>query len=294
MGTVSPLVDRALEEVTNRFSTIRELVSGLPVFVSLEISDKYRDEEYDEKHYFVITYEISEYKFSLHTMRCLPRSVPEINNLPKRRVFHFANSHAESALKAYMIESAREVSRDKRAGAASTLESLANDIDALDTKLTYGMLLVGGVAAIFNPVVGATIAAKALLPGAASILNKYGIKPAGEKISKFQLEKSVREAERNVSKQFEGADTLRVINPILQELAFALRTNESEHDPLVGPNLAQGTIPELPHERWRDLTETAICHVYQEVYNNDSQHEKANLGPEDLRWLQTMFDSRKT
>jgi hypothetical protein len=287
---VSPLLDKAFEEVSANISSFREVVNGLPVFVSLEKSDKYADTEYDEKHYFVIPYEVSEYKFALHTMRCLPGNVPEVNNLPKRRVFHFANEHAENALKSYMLESAKEVVQDKYQDTPSTLESLANDIDALDTKLTYGMLLVGAAAAIVNPIVGAGIAAKAILPGIAEILTKYGLRPAGDKISKIQLEKEVRQAEANIIKQFESSDTLRVVNPILQELELALRTDESEHDPLTDPNLANGSIPELSHERWRELTETAIFHVYKEIFEDNSQHQKAKLGPEDLRWLKTIFE----
>ncbi|BFM18096.1 hypothetical protein R50073_42790 [Maricurvus nonylphenolicus] len=291
IDAVSPLFDRAVEEITANISSVKEIVNGLPVFVSLEKSDKYQDTEYDEKHYFIIPYELSEYKFALHTMRCLPDDVPEINNLPKRRVFHFANEHAEIALKHYMLESAKEVVEDKYQNTPSTLESLANDIDALDAKLTYGMLLVGAAAAIVNPVVGAGIAAKAILPGVAEILTKYGLRPAGEKISKIQLEKEVRQAEVNITKQFESSDTLRVVNPILQELELALRTNEREHDPLTDPNLANGSISELPNERWRELTETAIFHAYKDVYEDDSQHQKAKLGPEDLRWLKTIFEN---
>ena len=193
-----------------------------------------------------------------------------------------------------MLESTREIVQDQHKESQNSLESLANDIDALDSKLTYGMLFIGGITAVFNPLMGAGIAAKALLPGPTSIFNKYGLKPSGKKLRKFQLKKELRQAEENIIKQFEDSDTLRVINPILQELELALRTNESEHDPLIDPNLADGSIPEITHERWRDLTETAICHVYKEVYEDSSLHHKAKLGPEDIRWLQTMFETRKT
>ena len=226
-------------------------------------------------------------------MRCLPVSVPEVNNLPKRRVFHFPNEHSENELNKYMRESAREIVQYSSETKLSTLEELANDIDSLDKKLTYGMLLVGGVAAIFNPLIGAGIAAKALLPGVAGLANKYGLRPAGEKLSKLQLEKEIKDAQDRVTSDFEHSSTLRVINPILQELEFALRTTEAEHDPLLDPNLADGSIPEIEHERWRELTETAVCHVYKEAYDNPKLHQKAGLGPEDIRWLKTMFEAQK-
>jgi len=290
MNAVRSATDKATDELAASYLIVREKVNGLPIFVSAEKSSKYSDIEYDEKHYFVIPFELSEYKFALHTMRCLPNAVPEINNLPKRRVFHFPNKHSEEMLKGYMRESAEQMVRDKNESNPSSLESLANEIDSLDKKLTYGMLLVGGVAAIVNPLLGAGIAAKALLPSVGSILNKYGLRATAEKVNQHQLDKSLVEAKEHITKEFEGANTLQVINPILQELELLLRTTETQHDPLTGPNLAQGSIPELDGERWRELTEVAICHVYKEVYETPSLHERASLGPEDLRWLKVMFE----
>lgn len=290
LEAVRSVADKATEELSSGYSIVKEKVNGLPIFVSAEKSDKYNDIQYDEKHYFVIPYELSEYKFALHTMRCLPNAVPEINNLPKRRVFHFPNEHSEEMLKGYMRQSAEEMVRVKSENTPSSLESLANQIDSLDKKLTYGMLLVGGLAAIVNPLLGVGIAAKALLPSVGGLLNKYGLRPTGERFSKHQLEKSIKEAEEHIAKEFEAANTLQVINPILQELELALRTTECQHDPLTGPNLADGSIPELDGERWRELTEVAICHVYKEAYENSSLHKKACLGPEDLRWLKIMFE----
>lgn len=135
----------------------------------------------------------------------------------------------------------------------STLERLADDIDALDTKLTYGMLLIGGLTAIFNPLVGAGIAAKALLPGVGGLINKYGLRPFGQKMSRQQMEK------------------------------------EAEHDPMLPPLFEQGSIPDLENERWRELTEKAIFHVYKDIYADQEQHLNAQLGPEDIRWFKAMF-----
>ena len=282
--------DKTTDELAVSYSIVKEKVNGLPIFVSIEKSNKFSGEQYDEKHYLVIPFELSDYKFALHTMRCLPNGVPEINNLPKRRIFHFPNEHSEEMLKGYMRQSAEEKVNDITHHNPSGLESLANQIDSLDKKLTYGMLLVGGLAAIVNPLLGVGIAAKALFPGVGSIINKYGLRSTGEKITEYQREKSIKEAEEHIEAEFESANTLQVINPILQELELTLRTTESQHDPLTGPSLANGSIPELDGDRWRELTEIAICHVYQEAYETPSLHKKANLGPENLRWLKMMFD----
>jgi len=285
---VSSVADKVSSELDQGFSLVSEVVDGLPIFVSSEESSSY-DTEYDEKHYFVIPYTISEAGFSLHTMRCLPPSVPEINDLPKRRVFHLPNEHYEASLRAYLLDTAKELAEIQHSETTSTLEQLANDIDALDSKLTYGMLLVGGIAAVFNPLVGVGIAAKAVTPGVAGLLNKYGLKPVGEKLSQSSIKKAAKEAEQLVIEQFSCSSTLKVVNPILQELELALRTTEEEHDPLTDFNLADGTIEELDGERWRELTETAVWHVYKDILRNSAQHKAASLGPEDIRWFKVLY-----
>lgn len=285
---VSSKLDIIISELDSGMKMVKEVINGLPIFVSLERigNDKV---EYDEKHYFVIPYHLSETSFSLHTMRSLPIGVPEVNSLPKRRVFHFPNEHWEGTLREYMLKSARNIAYKSQSETASPIEKLADDIDALDNKLTYGMLLVGGLAAIFNPIIGAGIAVKAVLPSISGLFAKHGLRPLGEKWTRSQMEQKAKEAEEHVLKQFSESTTLKVVNPILNELEFALRTNEDEHDPLSDPNLSNAGIKELDTEYWRELTERAIHHVYKDIIDDKSKHEEARLGPEDLRWLEVLL-----
>lgn len=287
-NAVTSVSERVSTQVGQGVSFVNDVVDGIRVIASFERSDSYQV-EYDEKHYFVIPFKLSETGFALHTMRCLPESALEINDLPKRRVFHFPNEHYESALREHLLRSSEDLVIENTSTRKSTLESLANDIDVLDNKLTYGMLLIGGLAAIFNPLIGAGIAVKAVTPGAVGLVNKYGLRPLGEKLTNSSVERSVKDAQTSVLKQFTESTTLKIINPILQELELALGTNQDQHDPLLDPNLSSGSIPELDGERWRDLTERAIWHVYGDVHRDTSMHEKASLGPEDIRWFNTLF-----
>ena len=280
-------LDSLKSELDNTATLIKQQVGKLPVLISLERGEE-SERLYDEKHYFVIPNFTSDAGFSLHTMRYLPKGVPEVNALPKRRIFHFPNEHYEDTLRHYMIEAARNLSNASHQGNVSSLEKLANDIDALDTKLTYGML-IGAIAAVFNPLIGAGIAIKAVLPGISAILARHGLKPLGEKATRAQLEKRAHEAEQHVLGQFSESTTLKVINPILHELEFALRTSEAQHDPLHDPNLARASLPELNSEHWRNLTETAVCHVYKDILADPALHAKARLGQEDIRWLQVLL-----
>ncbi|GDY28008.1 hypothetical protein AHAT_38980 [Agarivorans sp. Toyoura001] len=287
-SALSTATDKIREEFDSGIKIVRDVVNGLPVIVSLERTEAAK-QKYDEKHYFVIPFHLCEAGFTLHTMRSLPNSVPEINDLPKRRIFHFPNEHYEATLREHLLSSAKDLCYENNADKLNPLESLANDIDQLDSKLTYGMIIVGGVAAIFNPLVGVGIAAKAVLPSISGLLAKHTLRPLGERLSRNQVEKEAKNAEKAVLKQFSESSTLKVTNPILQELELTLRTNQDQHDPLTDPNLSIGSIPELDNESWRNLTERAVYHVYHEVVDNPKVHDAAKLGPEDIRWLKHLF-----
>lgn len=47
---------------------------------------------------------------------------------------------------------------------------------------------------------------------------------------------------------------------------------------MIDPNLADGSLEEFSNERWHDLTQKAIYHVYRDIYKNKSLHKAAQLG----------------
>ncbi|MDK1286914.1 hypothetical protein [Pseudoalteromonas umbrosa] len=250
--------------------------------------------EYDEKHYFVIPFVQGQYGVALHTIRSLPPCIPEINTLPKRRVFHFANEHAETLLLEILSQQAESLVRTENKDQESQLDKLANDIDAIDTKLTYGMFVVGGLSAIFNPAVGAAIAAKAALPSITGLVNKHGIRPIAEKYSQNTLEKEIQSAQENVLKEFSEGDTIKLVNPMLSRLEKALKTSEQEYDPLIDEAFFGHSLDVLEKEQWVFLTVEALSHVYQEIIDSPRLHSEACLGEEDIRWLTYLFDGYLT
>ena len=78
-------------------------------------------------------------------MRWLPNGVSELNAPQKRRVFDFANEHGEHALREQLRQKARELVVVETTPVS--LESLANDIYSRSGNLTFGLLLIEGVAA---------------------------------------------------------------------------------------------------------------------------------------------------
>ena len=98
LNRLSEELDSLKSELDNTATLIREQVGKLPVLASLERGEKAAC-QFDEKHYFVIPNFTSDTGFSLHTMRYLPNGVPEVNELTKRRIFHFPNEHYEGTLR---------------------------------------------------------------------------------------------------------------------------------------------------------------------------------------------------
>ncbi|KZN38077.1 hypothetical protein N474_01605 [Pseudoalteromonas luteoviolacea CPMOR-2] len=282
------LPNKLSSNVSDKLTIFRGALEGLPLFASQSES---KQAVFDEKHYFVIPFASSQYKVALHTIRSLPCGAPEINSLPKRRVFHFFNEHTESLLEHILLEQAEILVTQDNAGKVSRLEQLANDIDALDTKLTYGMMLVGSLSALVNPVVGAAITAKAILPSVTGLLNKHGLRPLAEKRTQKELEDQVKEAQDKIQQEFSEAQTVKFMNPVLQRLDLALRTDESQYDPLLDSDVSQ--LADWEKEAWQCLTIEALEHVYQEVIADPKQYPDACLGEEDIRWLNYLFEGNK-
>ncbi len=271
------------------YGYLRESISGAWLFGSTESSDSYDDQPYDEKHYFLIPFQIAESGYSLYSMRCLPEGVPPINDLPKRRIFHMPNSHAGKTVEQLLIEQTRESvtaegADDKSMG--NRLIGLADQIDKLDDKMFNGALVVGGLVALINPLVGAGIAAKALIPSVGMLLSKFGLKYAGESFNERSLVKKIRKAEKDVLKQFRGSDTDSFVNPLLEQLGRALRTDGLEFDPLVDVHFEETDFGSRDRQRMLQLSYRAISNVYRETLADRGQWPAAGLGPEDVRWLQ--------
>ncbi len=111
LNRLSEGLDSLKSELDNTATLIREQVGKLPVLASLERGEKAAC-QFDEKHYFVIPNFTSDTGFSLHTMRYLPNGVPEVNELTKRRIFHFPNEHYEGTLR-YTIYGPSPIARHR-------------------------------------------------------------------------------------------------------------------------------------------------------------------------------------
>ena len=267
----------------------QDTLRGTWFFGSTERIANTDDQPADEKHYFLTPYRLSQRGYSLYSMRCLPEGVPPINDLPKRRTIHLPNSAALEVVEQILTDQAVEqVSGERPEGLGTRLNGLADQIDQLDGQVFNGMLAIGGLVALVNPVAGAAIAAKSLIPSAAMIVSKFGLRTAGDSLNDRNVKSQIAKAERDVKKQFKQAQADSLVNPILAALDRALETDESQYDPLLEVDFEAVDYGARDRRRLLDLTFRAVSNVYADVLNDRARWPPAQLGPEDVRWLETI------
>ena len=296
-GLSSAALSAATETLGAGAGYVRSAVDGgLSLFGSTESSDSYSDELVDEKHYFLVPDRRTDQGFSLYVMRCLPDDVPPINDLPKHRVLHLSSPHAEARLKHMVLAEARRAAEDEgpTPGALSgRLDDLVDQIDHIDDRVFHGVLLIGGLVALVNPVAGAAVALKALMPSLGLLVSRHGMEAASEALSERELAARVKQSEREVLAQFRGAETVRLVNPILESLAERLR--DDRDDVALSLEFEVQHMSVLDQERLRVLTCQALSNTYADVLDKDKHWKAAGLDEEAviaLRRLRNASEGR--
>lgn len=268
---------------------IRKMVGGFSLFGSTVTV--VGTQRFDERHYFLIPDKRCPDGYVLSIMRCLPEGVPPINDLPKRRLLHLPNADAESMLRTLLIQRAQaeELSKpNDRKTLADRTREVADYIDALDEKVFGGVLLIGGLVAIFNPLAGAAIAAKSLIPSLGMFASKYGLRMAEESLTHANMRSKAKQAEAEVLRQFKDASTESQVNFLLAILERAIRTTEEQFDPML--ELHNHLQLEMSNQERQRLTLTsqAILNVFDDALKSQKASLQAGLGKEDIRFLEVL------
>lgn len=282
------LVAKPLESVTSS-------IGQIPYVGALLTSGEDENQEYDEKHYFVIPFRQGEVGYALHSIRCLPNDVPPINDLPKKRLFHVPSEQTDELVKTLLLETSQVSGPPPAEGTrmGDPLMHLADQIDRVDDKVTNGMLLIGGLVAFFNPLVGAGIAAKALIPGIAGAVSKLGLRSAGKAANDMQLNSEIRRAEKEVLKEFQGSETVKLVNPVIRELEVSLNTTEADHDPLLSFDFEEVTFEGRPDRHLLRLTCQAVTKQYEAALADKQAAQDCGLRDKELRWLDLVREVAK-
>lgn len=282
-------ISQALDVFGSGVGYVTSTLSSALVFGSTEESSSYDHLQVDEKHYFLIPDRRSESRYSLYVMRCLPEGVPPINDLPKKRLLHLPSESAMPTVEDILLKDARTAAEETPAESTAIsvrLNSVADEIDRLDGKLFNGVLLIGGLVALVNPVAGAAVAVNALIPSLGMVLSKHGLKYAGDAISSVEISRRIKVAEKDVMNQFRGSQTDSLVNPLLMQLDKALETSTMEYEPIMDLDPEGLAFGQRDQKRLFRLTCQAISNTYDEVLKNRRTWKQAQLGPEDLRFLE--------
>ncbi len=281
------LVKRISDDGLEHF---RGQLGNIPFFTSIKIIASVDLKNRDETHYFLVPYRLNESSYALFTQRVLPDGVGPANSLPKARIFHLPDKAASAAIEKLATNQIKELklkTASTSAPLADRLDLLAQEIDRHSDRITGGLVLIGGVIAIANPILGIGIAAKALLPTVTSKLSKHGINHVSDWLRDKKvksLEKSAtNEAEKEISKL-----APEILNdPVLRLLEESLETSDTNHD----PNIAFAAMMNTPSEATATIfTASAISHVYADCMADPATHSKAQLHPADLRWLKSLAE----
>ena len=225
LGFATELGESLFSAVTGTLDSgvglLKSTLGSIPFFGKTSVSDSYDHEKTDERHYFLIPHTNDPEKFSFHITRCLPKGVPPINDLDKRRLLHLPSEHALPMLENLLMNEREESIRADVSEPGRILKSvggLLDEVDKHDEKAFKGLLLVGGLVALVNPLAGAAVAANAAIPSIAMVLSKYGLKLADQKRTNMEIARNIKRAEKDLQKQFKESSTSMVINPLLTNL----------------------------------------------------------------------------
>jgi len=267
---------------------LESTLGRIPLFAGTRVYEMTASCEADETHYFLVPYRLSGDGYAFHIQRALPVGTGLVNSLPKRRVFHLPDPSGRDRLES-LLQSA--LSSEALAGMpegsdlADRLEGMAEAIDTQSSRVTGGLLIVGGMVAVANPLLGVGIAAKALLPAAASVATKGAVGYVSDKLRSREKQNRLEDAAE------EAADEIRKLKPEIFEnpLLRLLEQTVSTADPAHDPSLEELKIlPSLPWMRVRGLTISAIAACYRDLLDDQAVCVRAALHEPDVQWLRAL------
>lgn len=241
---------------------LRSSLGNLPLLSSIEVAVGKGNPDRDESHYFLVPDPAGKEGFTLVERRKLPEGVGTVNSLPKLRVFHVHDPSALEVLESQLVGRISASARTEaglEADIAARLESLGEEIDKQSHFVTGGLVLVGGVVAVANPLMGVAIAAKALLPELGGKLAKFGFGAAADSVRRFGSWRKSESAKRSAAAEVRRMKPELVTDPALR---FADRVVAAAGR--VDPFFAE--LAETP-EWWKDREMRFSLGVVAEVWS---------------------------
>ena len=280
----------AKKVVDEGVSLFHSTIGRLPLFSSIQAHETSELKDRDETHYFLVPYRLSKCGYALYIQRLLPVGVGPENALPKARVFHLPADGTLDTLEKLVADELAEKHReniDFSAPLADRLDLIADEIDKQSNLVTGGLVVIGGVVAVINPLLGVGIAAKAILPTLGSKLSKHGINHVSDWLRKRKVDKKEKEANELASQEIKKIEPEVTVDATLALLEESI----SNQDPANDPQMKFAEFLETPEETLKVMvTARAITDVYRSSITDKESHSSANLHPADIDWLKSLAD----
>ncbi|MGI9240034.1 MAG: hypothetical protein ACR2RV_04495, partial [Verrucomicrobiales bacterium] len=245
----------------------------------------------DETHYFLIPFRAADRGYAIGTQRVLPEGIGPENDLPTRRVFHLPRHTEIETLERFLADDLADghaAAADPKSDLAERLDSVADEIDRKSNVVTGGLLLIGGAVAFANPVVGAGIAAKALIPGVGAALSREGLKKAGEILRRRHAEDVEDKAGRMAERQVKRMNPEVHENALLSLLEEAVSSSDPSFDPMMHDLVTGDDVGSI---RVVSITAESVLNTYRDVLaGGPDVLAEAHLDSPDTRWLESLRD----
>ncbi|MGJ8655692.1 MAG: hypothetical protein ACSHX6_04505 [Akkermansiaceae bacterium] len=265
-------------------SYFKGLLGDLNLFTSSEALIT-ENQLYDETHYLLVPDRETEAGFSLYTKRVLPEGHSTQNNLTKKRIFQLPNNESLEKLEHLLkqqISQNKLKELDTHSTTAHRLDIIAEEIDQKTNTITNGLLVIGGIVAVANPLLGVGIAAKALLPSLSSKLTSSGLDHFSSFLKNRKQKSAEKEANKTAEQEVQQLAPEITINPALQLLQKSLHTSDPNHDPLTE---SLDLWDDLQQVKQILIAAEAITTIYAiRVKNNNPSY----LHPNDIAWIKSL------
>lgn len=255
--------DAALEWGRSGVAFLKSSVGSLPFLAGTSADTTAGNPERDETHYFLVPDPSEAGGFTLAERRRLPEGAGAVNSFPKMRIFHV---HDPAAVLVLEERLAGKISAEKLRPAglegdlAVRLETLGEEIDRQSHWVTGGLILVGGVVCVANPVLGIGIAAHALLPEIGAKLAKFGFGAAADTVKRVSNSWRLSSAKKEADSEVKRMKPELVVDPVLVFLNRMMADGLKED-----PTFAElECLPEWWLDREQRMTMEVASQVWRE------------------------------
>lgn len=267
--------------------SVSEVFRGTKIYGALSASSV-EHVEYDETHYLLIPLIGAQRKYSIYTKRILPPNTGATNSLPKARVFHVPDVSGRELLEQELIADFVGSRLSSDAGSsefADALQKLADQIDKETNKISGGLILIGGVVAVVNPLLGVGIAAKGLLPSLGAKASTVGAEYVGNKLRSWNKSSTVSKLQKDAYKEVRMLKPRIYPNPILRSLEAIASNPRTDYDPVVDH---RNWIDQFESLHFYSVTQEAIREIYQELLDSI---DLETYQPSHMAWIKSFVDS---